>query len=732
MRIKEIKIANKAFKNLDVSLENNTSGVMAFIGNNGSGKSNLLEAISAIFKHLYDKKEKDIPFNFSLTYIIGSSKDIVKITKKGSSVTTEINSQSKSDPYNYLPKQIVAIYSGEEDRLWKKYYLPTYQEYIAKIGVETYNNMPKMLYINKFYWHISLLCLLLNQFNNSEDTFCSEILGVENTNSIKFSFDKANYKNYRDSIVKQFISKIDKKQEYTLEELRTIIEQEGYTLIDVYKFFYIAFTPADQKMLQDIVIKYNNENLEIEDFSEGEKKMILIKAALEFAAQEDSLFILDEPDAHIHLSNKMQIKKVLEEYEQNRQVIITTHSPTLTDCLDNESIYMLDRGKLISVEKQKVLESISGEFWNRFQQNTFISSKSPIILLVEGKLDKIHINNAYKALKEEYSDLRFDIFDMEGLENIKPFLSSLYLSDFQKDKLYIGIYDNDRAGDDAYGQFKKIENEKFKGVNENNDKRNLFYFVTRLPKPEGINCECTIETMYEYTKWEEAYQQAIVKLSDQNRGASIKDYSNNVLEKAKDIIAENSNSFVKEDFKNFRKLFDLIKEIAQYAKTLKDNTITNEKPKNTESNTPKSVPQANVLPQNTIEKTKNTEPNTPKSVLQANVLPQNIIEVVLKTQNVDALAWYNTQSGEITLKKGSKLALEVVDSYKKQENQRLKELKKIAEQTENNYILKEDKKCKSVSGAACFTLGRTANGWKEWVIKENDKILDVVRNAKKD
>ena len=707
MRIKEIKIANKAFKNLDISLENNTSGVMAFIGNNGSGKSNLLEAISAIFKHLYDKKEKDIPFNFSLTYIIGSSEDIVKITKKGSSVTTEINSQSKSDPYNYLPKQIVAIYSGEEDRLWKKYYLPTYQEYIAKIGVETYNNMPKMLYINKSYWHISLLCLLLNQFNNSEDTFCSEILGVENTNSIKFSFNKANYKKYKDSIVKQFISKIDKKQEYTLEELRTIIEQEGYTLIDVYKFFYIAFTPDGQKMLQDIVIKYNNENLEIEDFSEGEKKMILIKAALEFAAQEDSLFILDEPDAHIHLSNKMQIKKVLEEYEQNRQVIITTHSPTLTDCLDNESIYMLDRGKLISAEKQKVLESISGEFWNRFQQNTFISSKSPIILLVEGKLDKIHINNAYKALKEEYSDLRFDIFDMEGLENIKPFLSSLYLSDFQKDKLCVGVYDNDIAGEKAYGQFKKIEDRKFKEVNENNDKRNLFYFVTRLPKPEGITCECTIETMYEYTKWEEAYQQAIVELSNQNRGTSIIDYSKNVLNKAKDIIAENSNSFVKEDFKNFRKLFDLIREIAQYAKTLKDNTITNEKPKNTES-------------------------NTPKSVLQANVLPQNTIEVVLKTQSVDALAWYNTQSGEITLKKGSKLALEVVDSYKKQEKQRLKELKKIAEQTENNYILKEDKKCKSVSGAACFTLGRTANGWKEWVIKENDKILDVVRNAKKD
>ena len=705
MRIKEIKIANKAFKNLDISLENNTSGVMAFIGNNGSGKSNLLEAISAIFKHLYDKKEKDIPFNFSLTYTI-SGKDAVEITKKGSSVTTEINGQAKSDPYSYLPKQIVAIYSGEEERLWQKYYLPTYQEYIAKIGTETYNNMPKMLYINKFYWHISLLCLLLNQFNNSEDTFCSKILGVEKTNSIKFSFNKANYKSYKDSIVKQFINKIDKKQEYTLKELKTIIEQEGYTLIDVYKFFYIAFTSADQKILQDIVIKYNSENLEIEDFSEGEKKMILIKAALEFAAQEDSVFILDEPDAHIHLSNKVQIRKVFEEYEQNRQVIITTHSPTLTDCLDNESIYMLDRGKLISTEKQKVLESISGEFWNRFQQNTFISSKSPIILLVEGKLDKIHINNAYRALKEEYPNLNFDIFCLNSETKIQPFLSGLYESDFETDKLYIGVYDNDEAGHKSYKSFDEISQKSYKKLKENNKAHNT-YFSVELPKPEGITCDCTIETMYDYTKWEEAYQQAVQHTSGKTKDKSIDKYCKDVLQEAKNILAENSNSFVKEDFKNFRKLFDLIREIAQYAKKIKDNTITNEKPKN-------------------------TEPNTPKSVLQAKVLPQNTIEVVLKTQNVDALAWYNTQSGEITLKKGSKLALEVVDSYKKQEKQRLKELKKIAEQTENNYILKEDKKCKSVSGAACFTLGRTANGWKEWVIKENDKILDVVRNAKKD
>jgi hypothetical protein len=698
MRIKSIKIVDKAYKNLDINLDNNTSSIIAFIGNNGSGKSNILEAISIIFKYLYQRKDKEIPFDFSLTYEIGGGK-LVEITKSRTTVITKINGVQKSDPYSDLPKQLVAIYSGEEDRLWRNHYEPMYNDFISKINKGSQIEIPKMLYLNKFYWPISLLCLLLNRSNNSEDKFCEDILGINKVHAVKFEFNRTVYQSYPKNNVLQFVKTIDSKNEYNLEEFQKAII--SYDISDVFKYLYMAFTPKDKKMLQNITIKYNDENLEIEDFSEGEKKMILIKAALEFAAQEDSLFILDEPDAHIHLSNKIQIRKVLEEYEQNRQVIITTHSPTLTDCLDKESIYMLDRGKLISAEKQKVLESISGEFWNRFQQNTFISSKSPIILLVEGKLDKIHINNAYRALKEEYPNLNFDIFCLNSETKIQPFLSGLYESDFETDKLYIGVYDNDEAGHKSYKSFDEISQKSYKKLKENNKAHNT-YFSIELPKPEGTTCDCTIETMYDYTKWEEAYQQAVQHISGKTKDKSINKYCEDVLKDAKNILAENSNSFVKGDFKNFRKLFDLIREIAQYAKTLKDNTITNEKPKNTES-------------------------NTSESVLQANVLPQNTIEVILRTQSVDALAWYNTQSGEITLKKGSKLALKVVDSYKKQEKQRLKELKKIAEQTENNYILKEDKKCKSVSGAACFTLGRTANGWKEWVIKENDNLLDAIR-----
>ena len=347
MRIKEIKIANKAFKNLDVSLENNTSGVMAFIGNNGSGKSNLLEAISAIFKHLYNKKEKNIPSTFSLIYTIGiGEKDTIKITKEEkSSVITEINDKIESNFNNYLPKQIVAIYSGEEDRLWREYYEPIYKKFISKINKGSQEEFPKMLYLNKFYWHISLLCLLLNCFNNPEDKFCEEILGINSVHSVKFEFNKSIYKGYSNNSVLQFIRAIDSKDKYTLEKLQKTIQNYGIDISKVFKYLSIAFTPKEEKILQNITIEYN-DNLNIEDFSEGEKKMILVKAALEFAAQEDSLFILDEPDAHIHLSNKIQIRNVLEEYQQNRQIIITTHSPTLTKAIPKEGIYCLEKGKV--------------------------------------------------------------------------------------------------------------------------------------------------------------------------------------------------------------------------------------------------------------------------------------------------------------------------------------------------------------------------------------------------
>jgi len=176
--------------------------------------------------------------------------------------------------------------------------------------------------------------------------------------------------------------------------------------------------------------------------------MILIKAALQFAGQEDSLFILDEPDAHIHLSNKMQIKKVLEEYEQNRQVIITTHSPTLTKAIPKEGVYCLEKGK---VKEFKDIVEVTKYLADQGDIYKLLFSKSNI-LIVEGKTDDKYIKKAIELYKDEFPNLDFQILRVGGTddENIKNLIDTIALKDEQK---IILLVDRDDAG---YKVYKKI------------------------------------------------------------------------------------------------------------------------------------------------------------------------------------------------------------------------------------------------------------------------------------
>jgi len=141
MKIQSINIAK--FKNLkklvlDVSKHN---GLSLVIGNNASGKSNFLEALSEIFYKQFQNEES--VFKYELKYNDFANRAIT------------ISDKSKSPD---LPKRVVAVYSGEEDRLWKMYYEKSYKQFIAEIIKGSAIDFPKMLYLNKFYWEIALLC----------------------------------------------------------------------------------------------------------------------------------------------------------------------------------------------------------------------------------------------------------------------------------------------------------------------------------------------------------------------------------------------------------------------------------------------------------------------------------------------------------------------------------------------------------------------------------------------
>lgn len=595
MKIKKLQIKN--YKNLDADLVHN-SDLIAFIGNNGSGKSNLLEAISHIFRSLYVAKYK-VDFNYLIEYET-SKKNIIRIEKQGKEIKYFIDEKNISDISNYLPQKVVAIYSGEETRLFDDCFGPFYLEFVNNInkaqlqGTE-YSELPKMLFLNKFYWNIALLSLLVSDSPDNKK-FIENVLRIKDLGKIKIKIDfiKRNYEKYNDNKALRLVRDIDEKPEYTLEQFKKLLSEKEYTPDNVFKYLYLAYTPKDAKIINDIIIEFT-DGLTVSDLSEGEKKLLLIKGALEFAGQEDSVFVLDEPDSHIHINNKEQIIKSFTDYLDFRQIIITTHSPTLTQCMKDENVYMLNNGKIEDRNRQEIIEEVTGEFWNKHQQNSFLSSKKPIILLVEGKHDKEHITNAFDKLQDEFPSLNFEIFKLNGETNILPFMRGLYESDFHPDKLYIGIFDNEKKIIQDFNNpkiYAKIENKEFKKILEN-QKPNNSYYVFTLPKPDNISCDCTIETMFESNKFEEAYQTSFKNSLGQFSNKSIDYITDKIKEDAKNILSENSKDFVKEDFKYFRKLFDLIKEIKNYSESNKTPNA-NAQPQKTGITMPVVVPTQKV------------------------------------------------------------------------------------------------------------------------------------------
>ena len=106
------------YKNLDkieLSFDDNST-VNALIGNNGSGKSNVIEALTKVFTSVYS--DSIVNFIYEIHYMI--SEDEIVLSNKEKIVFLKNNkSVKKSEKEACLPRSIFLYYCGETDRLQK-------------------------------------------------------------------------------------------------------------------------------------------------------------------------------------------------------------------------------------------------------------------------------------------------------------------------------------------------------------------------------------------------------------------------------------------------------------------------------------------------------------------------------------------------------------------------------------------------------------------------------------
>lgn len=572
MRLQRFKIENKYknFTNLEIDFSK-CDGLSAFIGNNASGKSNLLEALSSIFKSLFlDEKDE---FAYFLEYITFTDVN-VKITSNKKGRIYAINGTPVFDIKKYLPKRVIAIYSGEEDRLWKGYYKPVYLDYVDSITKNTNLEYPRMLLLNKFYWHITLLSILISDAEDVKD-FVENKLGITGVKNIKFKFYKNRYKNYKNSPALSLIRLLDKKENYSLEEFKKVISGDysasessadkffvDYNPTDIFQVFYVAFTPKNHKIIDEIDITFN-DGLKLSVLSEGQKKLLLIKAALEFASSEDTLVLLDEPDAHIHIINKPEVIKVVDLYKDKRQIVLTTHSPTLTKSLNNDNVFMLTKGELIDKNKQHIINELTKGCWSRPEQNSFLEIEKDTIL-VEGKTDIKHLKVALEKLSEVdslYKQLNLKYLPFNGASGLKLFVDNFPVS---KNVNTFAFLDRDKAGSDAIKDTLDFKGNKdeFTGEEKNG------IYISYIPKKDGhTKSNFVIEDYYPLEKYKDFLFENV---------SCVTEVPNHSKSEFKNKFAEKIKEFDTSNFEGFKKLFDLIIKVKKEGKKPKGDGKDND------------------------------------------------------------------------------------------------------------------------------------------------------------
>ena len=585
MKLKSVYI--EKYKNLspltiDFELGN---GLTMLVGNNGSGKSNVLEAISGIFHDLFKGKDsRKIKCDYKLQYTLNEINCVIEQTNGflrcyGPKLKRREYFIEENAPHN-----IIGLYSGEEDRLWTSFYETYYKSYIKRIKTNRHQERMRLMLINKYYWNVALLTLLLSG-NETLKPFIENDLGITSISTIELKF---NFKYFDDvnELLKTFINRINpdhkSKIECNLEDLRNSIfysaltDENGNILVDengnkllaeigitdteVFQNLTQAYMPKNEKIIKDIIIQIDDD-ITVEQLSEGEKKLILVKTVLEILSDEKTLVLMDEPDAHLHEGRKPALCNMMREYP-NRQIVIATHSPIMAQIANEKELLMLDheggKSTLLTEEKIDKIKHLTGTSWDVIGQGMMLKSKRPLVVF-EGKTDVKYVKRAIDLLKNDnpsYDQLQVDFMSAGGADNMQFFITDL-LEVIPNSKKVIVFFDRDNEGQTGAATLLNLTTSD-EAIAHYDDVKQNNLTVSFIPYKTGVTGgDFLIE---DYFSWDKTVKPMVDKAIE-NSHHPFKNLPK-LSSRIKKGLEDKHMTFAKEEFEGFITLLDKIVKLS--------------------------------------------------------------------------------------------------------------------------------------------------------------------------
>lgn len=420
----------KNLKNVTIDFDQD-HWVTVVIGWNGTGKSNVLEALAIIFRDLIThksmsaEKKKDVPrFAFKLAYRMGAGESLRHIhidadpDRAEEPITIHVATDAQArgqgiltpfiegeEPVSalrgkaiklaaflnadneYLPRYVFSYYSGESPRMqdvFEPYLKNYYQELLSsKIDPE-----PKRLfYALPVHSQFVLLAFLIQPDQKVKD-FLARELGIDPDNgveSVLFVLREPPWNSkdgdprfwYARGLVQRFLDRLMRVSLAPITIKRKLKKSIWNKNTSEYEYQYlyvkdveslkelVGGQPANEffrdlestyvsQLIEEVRIrvrlKKNDGSVTFRELSEGEQQLLTVLGLLRFTAEDESLFLLDEPDTHLNPRWCVDYLNYLKSFvgqnsdgQDNSHIVLTTHNPLAIAELVKEQVQILYR-----------------------------------------------------------------------------------------------------------------------------------------------------------------------------------------------------------------------------------------------------------------------------------------------------------------------------------------------------------------------------------------------------
>lgn len=197
-------------------------------------------------------------------------------------------------------------------------------------------------------------------------TDCVDIIPYSNEDGIRNDLDYKEVIEYNDIAIEEFRELIFKYFKSPLELFYTI---EALGLLDIVNF---------EEDLKFEIRKDDVTNLTYDLLSEGENQLLLVLGTVLITGDEETLFLLDEPDTYLNPKWQREYIQLLEDFnleDDDSHLLVTTHSPLLVQNIEGDNDYKYDLILLSRNEKGDVEFDQDKALFKNWRIDQVLSSK---------------------------------------------------------------------------------------------------------------------------------------------------------------------------------------------------------------------------------------------------------------------------------------------------------------------------------------------------------------------